>query len=199
MEQQQLGDFAPTLNPELSQYHTPMKLARRMVEWAGDLRGKFVIEPSAGGGNIVRELMRQGAFHVCAVECDPAWAKFLETEFGDERVVVGWADFLEVEPRPYHLAVMNPPLDDGVAAIHVRRALEWAPRVISIMRGQDLHCQRRWRELWSDCDLARLALMVNRPKYSGAGGQIETIVVDVYHKGTYSGPQVIEHWPDDWR
>ncbi len=190
-----LGDFAPSLNPELSQYHTPVKLARKMVKWA-KVDGLHVLEPSAGGGNIVRELIRVDAI-IEAVEIDPRWVKVLRHEFPTTDIIE--ADFLKwTAHNRYHAVIMNPPLDEGVGTHHIKHALRFAPQVISVLRGQDLHCKERYREFWSNCDLARLALLVRRPVYSGKGGQIETIVVDVRRKDTFIGRQIIEHWSESW-
>ena len=79
-DQLSLGDFAPELLPELSQFHTPTKLAKRMGAYADVLPGMRVLEPSAGGGNIVRELVKAGA-EVDAVEIDPRWCTVLRKEF----------------------------------------------------------------------------------------------------------------------
>lgn len=206
MNQLQLGEFAPPLRPQLSQYHTPVKLARRMVVWAGVRPGMHVLEPSAGGGNIVRELVRAGA-HVYAVEIDLAWARYLAAEFTHPApVYVSCRDFLAVEPDEidcqadhFDVVVMNPPLDNGVGPDHIRHALQWAPRVVSVLRGQDLHGIARHELLWSRCDVAQIAFSVRRPVYAGGGGQIETVIVDVRRSGTYHEPQRIEHWADDWR
>lgn len=196
-QQMQLGDWAPTLDESLSQFHTPVKLCQRMVKLAGVAPGMRVVEPSAGGGNIVRELISAGAF-VTAIEIDPRWRAVLSSEFGD-RAFTLCGDFTKMESQPFDLAVMNPPLTNGVAAHHIRLALNWAPRVVSIIRSQDMHGVDRWDELWSDCDLATEVKLVRRPIYSGAGGKIENTIVEVYRKGEYHGPQKVEWWTDDWR
>ena len=199
MNQIQLGDFAPELLPELSQYHSPVKLCRRIVHWAENtkpLRGLRVLEPSAGGGNLVRELLGAGAI-VTAVEIDPRWTELLRREFPNVEVID--ADFLQMPlENRFDLAVMNPPLDKGLGGRHVRHALGFAPRAVSILRSQDLHTVERYKYLWSVCDLAREAKLSRRPKYRGAGGEFETVIDDIYRQGTYNGPQSIEHWPESW-
>lgn len=202
-----LGDFAPPLLPELDQYHTPMKLAHRMVEWAGIKPGMWVLEPSAGGGNLVRAILAAGASPF-VMEIDPRWCKVLNNEMANCRMdavplLAIQADFLDHTggpefDRPLTMAVMNPPLTNGVGPKHVAMALKWAPKVISVLQARDLHGVERYDELWSKCDLAREAKLVRRAKWAGAGGQIETVVVDVRRKGTYDGPQTIEHWVDSW-
>lgn len=196
MNQLALGDFAPELLPELDQYHSPSKLCRRMVGYAGVLPGMRVLEPNAGAGNIVRELVAVGA-EVTAVEIDPRWCKVLRDEFKDVEIVE--ANFLEWQaPDRYHLVVMNPPLTDGVGPTHVRHALRCAHRAVSVLQARDLHGVERYAELWAECDLAGEVKLVRRPAYAGTGGQIETVVVDARRRGSYSGPQTIVHWCDSW-
>jgi hypothetical protein len=212
-DQLPLGDWAPPLDPALSQYHTPVKLAKRMVRWAGVEPGMRVLEPSAGGGNIVRALLdeekRPGnmlGFQVVAIEKDEKWAKYLVDHFAcPVSCYVLCADFLneKAECTVAHamdLAVMNPPLNGGVAGEHIMHALKFAPRAISLIRGGDLHGVDRYERFWSQCDLARVAHLCRRPPFGGDWhvGNTEFCVVDVYRKGTYTGHQSIEHWADSW-
>ena len=193
--QLQLGDWAPSLKTELGQYHTPVRLARKMVAWAHLPRGAKALEPSAGGGNIVRELVTVGA-DVTAVEIDPEWATLLADQF-DARVVC--ADFLAWEPpAPFDIAVMNPNLDGGVAGVHVAKALEVAHRAVSVLRVDDLTGVQRYQSLWRKCDLAGVAYLVHRPVFKGDGGMTDFCVVDVWRPGTFQGTPRIEHWPDRW-
>lgn len=202
--QMSLGAFAPPLDPTQSQYHTPTKLARRMVEWA-DVEGLAVLEPSAGGGNIVRELVRAGARAIEAMEIDPAWVECLRCEFADcdESITHVWeADFLKLENGfgwSHDVAVMNPPLNDGVSMQHVAKALELAPRVVTLLRGGDLHGANRY-EFWKRFDLHGLALLCRRPPFGGGWhvGKTEFVVADIRRRTGVSFTQVIEHWPDDW-
>lgn len=203
MNQMQFGEWAPELNKSLSQFHTPMKLCRRIAEWCGIGPQTVAIEPSAGGGNFVRAMLERGARHVWAYEIDRVWCSVLSKQFMDSAhwncVSIINQDFMSCEPRhDVQIALMNPPLTNGVAASHVAHALNFAPRAVSIMRSQDMHGVDRYDELWSKCDLAREVKLVRRPKYAGAGGKIETVIVDVYKKGTYDGPQSVEWWTDDW-
>lgn len=205
-DQLTLGDFAPPLDPERDQYHTPVKLARKMVEWAGldGAREHTVLEPSFGGGNIVREIIKAGHL-VTGVEIDRNWYSLVKQEFRYDYSANLWCgNFLKMvrlqlpNSNLCDLCIANPPLTGGVGAKHVRHALRFAPRAVSLLRGQDLHGVARWEELWSVCDLARIAFLVRRPVFTGAGGQTEFVCVDVRRKGTYNGPVIIEFWPDSW-
>jgi len=193
-----LADWAPPLRQELSQYHTPVRLARRMVRWLWpkDVVSTTFLEPSAGGGNIVRELCRIGG-QVTAFEVDPAWARLLAGEFCTATVIC--EDFLQHEPRRFDCAVMNPPLDGGVGPRHVAHALRFAPVVVSVLRLADLVGVDHHRELWSWCDLMRIALLVHRPAFTGKGGATDFCVVEVRRRiGACRPPQKIEFWEDRW-
>lgn len=198
-DQLTLGDWAPPLRPELSQYHTPVILARKMVEWAGVRAGDRVLEPSAGGGNIVREALALGA-NVTAIEIDPAWSRLLEEEFPEAGVYT--ADFRTVSPvsflGSFHVAIMNPPLDAGQGPYHVAHGLRLAPVVVSLLRTADLNGKEHHDCLWSRCDFARLAVLKHRPVFVGKGGSTDFAVVEVRRPGTHHEPQAIEHWTERW-
>lgn len=202
MMQQPLGDFAPPLHEELSQFHTPPKLAAKMVRWVG-VSSCRVLEPSAGGGNIVREIEAAGARYIRAIEIDPAWCNVLSEQAALSRlcpVCVLNGDFLKLQPEDFDVVIMNPPLNDGVAGKHITRALEWAPRVVSIVRGGDLYGVNRYDELWSKHTLVAEAKLVRRPPFGGDWhvGKTEFSVVCV-ERGR-NGPmlQKIEFWPEVW-
>lgn len=194
-EQLNLGAWAtPRYDPALGQWHTPPWLAAMMVEWADVRPGMTVLEPSAGGGAIVKELIRAGAV-VDAVEIDQAWAASLRTDFPDVITIV--ADFLSLLPTHsvgnygYDLEVMNPPLDGGAGPTHIAHALKFAPRVVSILRTVDLHGVDRNKVLWSQHALAGIRWLVRRPVFSGdesrspgSGAQADFVVVDVRREFT---------------
>jgi predicted RNA methylase len=193
-----LGSFAPPLRSDLGQWHTEPKLAARMVEWAGILPGMRVLEPSAGGGNIVRALLVAGA-EVTAVELDPAWVRCLSEDKAFSSVRILDADFLALAPsRDYDAVVMNPPLDAGVGGQHISHALRFAPRVVSVIRTHDLHGKGRYEKLWKGARVAGIAFCVNRPRFGkGAradGPQHEFSIIDVRRADTRRTAPRIEWW-----
>lgn len=104
--------------PEL--FPTPAPLAARMVKISGARTGRRVLEPSAGTGNIVRELARTGAT-VAAVEVDPRLAGALRAQYPAYDVRTG--DFLEISNFEWFDAVvMNPPFSQEQE--HVRHAFD---------------------------------------------------------------------------
>lgn len=107
--------------PEL--FPTPPALACRMVELAGVRPGMRVLEPSAGTGNIVREIVKAGA-DVLAVEIEGKLAGALRAQYPDHEVCA--LDFADLDDlggiRRFDAAVMNPPFSQELA--HVGRAFD---------------------------------------------------------------------------
>ena len=109
-------------NPDF--YPTPPEVAALMLDPL-DLRGKVVLEPSAGSGNLVRECLARGAAEV--LWCEPehqlqpivaaiAQAHFLRASFLDVQA----ADVSHID-----LVVMNPPFSADER--HILHAWEIAP------------------------------------------------------------------------
>lgn len=188
-----LASYAPQLPellPALSQWHTPTWLARRMVAWADLLPGARVLEPSAGGGAIVAEIPL--GVDVTAVEIDPRWLPVLRERCPEAGVIA--SDFLALYPAVrFDVAVMNPPLDGGVGVQHVAHALQFAPRVVSLLRAGDLHGKAR-RSFWQSVRLDGVAWCSERPVFGGDGGQTEFVVVDVRRPGAGQVWPRLEWW-----
>ncbi len=189
--QLQLGDFAPRLDRSKGQWHTPRTIAHKMAQL---VRGRSVLEPSAGGGNLVEPVLHV-ATNVVAIEIDPKWCEVLRNRFDRFPVQVIAADFLDIDPvayGPFDCAVMNPPLGAGEGPHHVVRALELAPQVISVLRAGDLHTRDAYKTLWSRCDLAFLANLIARGGFQGA--LTDFVVVDVRRRGTLETRPTVEWW-----
>lgn len=189
-----LGTWAPDFDPALGQWHTPAPLCHRMVEWAGITAGQRVLEPSVGGGSIARALLAAGAI-VKGFEIDPAWVRCMKQDRAFDAVEIEIADFLQIEPKPdtFDLACMNPPLDGGVGPEHIWRALQWAPRAVSLLRTGDLVGSGHYETLWSRAHLAGIAFLVKRPVFGGDGAKTDFVVVDVLRESFGAAPR-IEWW-----
>ena len=120
---------------DLDYFPTPRDLARR-VAMAADVRpGHSVLEPSAGGGALVRAALELGARVVFAVEISGTFASQLRERFeievessGPPYVIVEHRDFTEFPPPFGHSVdrvVMNPPFSGRRDVKHIRLALEW--------------------------------------------------------------------------
>ena len=107
-------------NPDF--YPTPNEVISQML-LGEDIMGKVVLEPSAGSGNIVKYLKRNGARDVIACEKDPHCRMLLN---GLCNIIA--EDFLTVTPEQVshvNYIVMNPPFSRG--AEHILHAWEIAP------------------------------------------------------------------------
>jgi hypothetical protein len=111
-------------NPDF--YPTPPDVAAEMLDPL-DLRGRVVLEPSAGSGNLVRECMARGAAEVLWCEKEPHLRDILTSVRGavpSHRC----PDFLQVQAEAVShidLIVMNPPFSADEA--HILHAWEIAP------------------------------------------------------------------------
>ena len=122
---------------DLQQFYTPKKLAREIVERAG-VRGKRVLEPSAGWGAIAVEAHEQGAAYVACVEIDPENVTALRGNGVERWGSVREMNFLQTrQPRiPYECAAMNPPFQGQQDIAHVRHAFsQLAPggKLVAVM------------------------------------------------------------------
>lgn len=199
MTQQRLAGCGPELNPELGQLHTPKELAEKMAMMAfrevNGITNASILEPSAGGGNLIAALLGAwGPMKIHAVEIDKEWAKATLYRFLGYPVSVTCRDFMLLEPsgKRYNIAVMNPPLDDGVGPTHIAHALEFAPCAISVLRTNDLHGVEHHKKLWSKVHLDRLVLPKRRPIFLGGGGRQNFCIVQVSFD--HSDKTIVEWW-----
>jgi predicted RNA methylase len=192
----------------LSQFFTPPKLAAKLVEWAaqpwglgavGDRRAARVLEPSAGNGAIVRELVKAGA-EVMAIEVDrryldelydlnPSWA--LDADFLSlaKSVPLGTVDFdLCVGNFPFHLDLT------GAFTLH---ALKFAPRVCAIYPSNFFYSDRR-EEFWKQVRPTRIAYMSKRA-WEGATDYCALELVKLANITDEPGVASVEWWHEDWR
>ena len=109
-------------------YPTPEDVINTMM-LGEDILGKTILEPSAGSGNIVRWLKKNGAGEVIACEKDEHLQKLLA---GECNLIA--EDFLSVTAEQVsHIdyIVMNPPFSEGVK--HIKHAFEIAPAGCTII------------------------------------------------------------------
>ena len=102
-------------------FPTPDAVIDQMLEAAGDLTGKRVLEPSAGKGDIVDAVKGAGA-EVDAIEVVGTLREILEAKGAN---LVG-RDFMEETPRAeYDAVMMNPPFEKGQDMEHVMHAYKF--------------------------------------------------------------------------
>lgn len=122
-------------------YPTPAAVIERMLMGV-EIFDKFVLEPSAGSGNIVDALNAQGVREVYACEINDRLRKTLSGKC----TIIG-KDFLSVTPDQIShidVIVMNPPFSD--AERHILHAYDIAPEgceIISLCNTQTI--QHPWK------------------------------------------------------
>lgn len=170
-------DMEPALDRlALSQWHTPPALALRMAKWAGGaIRLSRILEPSAGGGALVRAAIeceaKAGA--IDAIELDPRWATKLRDIGGGLRIEN--RDYLVRPARDhrYDLCLQNPPYEGGMDGRFLGKAMDESDRVIALVRTVALHGDERFRTVWRRCQadgdfaLIGLAILSARPDFGG--------------------------------
>ena len=114
-------------------YPTPKEVIEKMLMDV-EVRGKYVLEPSAGSGNIVDALNERGAAQVLACEIDERLRKILHGKcdiIGDDFLTVTSEQVSHID-----LIVMNPPF--SAADKHILHAYEIAPegcQIIALCNG----------------------------------------------------------------
>lgn len=122
---------------ELGYFPTPIAVVKRLLELAEIELGMEVLEPSAGTGNIVRELIDAGA-HVHAVEIDPNNFSVLLRQCeitGGMDLTLG--DFLTCDHlKKFDRVIMNPPFGHNSAPSHLLKAMTFLKsggRLVAVM------------------------------------------------------------------
>jgi 16S rRNA G966 N2-methylase RsmD len=169
-------------------FPTPASVVQIMLEQAGDLRSKAVLEPSAGKGDLVRAALEAGAKSVKAFEIVPKLADYLATfvrPTGAQCVVSQQADFLNELPVGPHARVdvvlMNPPFERDAAPAHVLHALLWLKpggKLVSVMplNWSEKKAADYLLRTIENMGLSMLEVEVDGPAFNGADSFRQTAV-----------------------
>ncbi len=109
-------------NPDF--YPTPPEVAATMLDPL-DLRGRVVVEPSAGSGNLVSEALARGAAEVLTCEPEPKLRAILAAIPGSRLIAADWLTVTAEQISHVDLIVMNPPFSADER--HILHAWEIAP------------------------------------------------------------------------
>ena len=125
-------------------YPTPPEVAALMLDPL-DLRGKTILEPSAGSGNLIGECLNRGAAEVMWCEAEPK-LRFILTSIRNAIPAFSTANFLQVhhaDVSHIDLIVMNPPFSADEA--HILHAWEVAPAGCEIVALCNWNTISGWR------------------------------------------------------
>jgi hypothetical protein len=127
-------------NPDF--YPTPEAVAALMLDPL-DLRGKVVLEPSAGKGDLARQCIARGAHEVLWCETETELRRIIH---GGKGLYQLCADFLQVQAQNVShidMIVMNPPFSADEA--HILHAWEIAPPGCEIVALCNWNTVSDWR------------------------------------------------------
>lgn len=170
----------------LQRFDTPDAIADRLVELAEVEPPHRCLEPSVGGGSILRALERAGCRDVVAIDIDELAIDALlrDPERPLRRRVLVTADFLEwsvrTPPRRFDRVVMNPPFTGGQDAAHVCHAFDLlAPGgvVVAIVAPMSLRKSTRPFMRLQALVRAQGDLQDTLPRGTFADTDIETLVI----------------------
>lgn len=206
--------------PELSQWHTDPRLARKLWRWANRYeQPRTVLEPAAGHGALIRPILDEpfACTSVVMLDIDPRTRGPLEElcDRARERSVglyfeTECMDFLErgksrFAAQRFDLALENPPYEEGRAEEFILHSLAVAERVVGIFKASLHHSASRYRMLWSRARVTREAKLATRPSFGrGESGtkQGETDFVALEIKRLHPNEDMTaerwilsEHWP----
>jgi hypothetical protein len=109
-------------NPDF--YPTPPEVAATMLDPL-DLRGRVVVEPSAGSGNLIKACIERGAAEVLAVEPEPKLRAILAAIPDSRLIGSDWLNVTADQISHADLVVMNPPFSSDEH--HILHAWAIAP------------------------------------------------------------------------
>lgn len=170
--------------PELSQWYTEPRLAKRIWQWANRYeQPRSVLEPACGHGALVRPILDdpQRCTDVvmydvdarCALICDDLVER---AQRQGKRWSFESLDFLERRQSQhvlelFDLGLMNPPYEDGQAEEFVLHALAVCSRVVGVFKASLQHGQSRFRMLWSSVRVTREVKLAARPTFGRGEGR----------------------------
>lgn len=108
----------------LEQFFTPRHIAQRLALALDIAPGMDVLEPSAGAGDLIEQLIEAGVREdaITAVEIDPALVSDLHCRFPKAKITAANFLALPLHVEAFDRVAMNPPFGRGADMAHVKRA-----------------------------------------------------------------------------
>jgi len=204
-------------NPDLSQWHTEPRLARRVWQWANKYeKPRTVLEPACGHGALVKPILDEpyDCTNVTLIDIDPrCTAACAELVARAARSGREWEvmqlDFLERRCGDHvvdlvDLVLMNPPYEDGAAEQFILHSLTLSRRVVGIFKASIHHGLSRFRMLWSSARATREVKLATRPTFgrgeSGSkAGETDFVVLEIKRLEVHEDMMaerwtLTEHW-----
>lgn len=190
-----------TDNPDF--YPTPSALIDQMLAEV-DVQGKFILEPSAGKGDIVAQLLAAGAREVLACENDPNLLWTLQMQHsGDGRFRFLKEDFLKVTREDVsHVSaiVMNPPFSS--AQHHILHAWDIAPdgcTVVALCNADSFqhNGMQAWQKIRETVETHGSSLIFADAFASAERPTNVLVAMLTLHKGTASEDPFADYFLDE--
>lgn len=172
---------------DLGQFDTPPAVVQMILDRAGDLTGKFILEPSAGIGNIAGPVDDGGGIVWC-FEMDPKRCEALFDRLGREDVGgITCTDFLSVDPTQdtaFDMVLMNPPFAKQADIQHVLHASEFLKpggRLVAVMSASVTFRQNRQTVAFRDWvqDHGGTIEMLSDGAFAESGTMVRACIVTV--------------------
>lgn len=172
---------------ELQFFETPPELVKSLIKRAEIKPGMFCLEPSAGGGNIVKQLVDiVGRDMVVCYDINQTCVDLLRKEGYRAHL----DNFIEKKaiPDSYERIVMNPPFSRQQDIDHVVKALSYLKKggiLVSVMSAGVMYRQNKktknfWKLLSNKYDYVKWELPEDSFKASGT--KVKTIAIKVWNK-----------------
>ena len=176
---------------DLSFYPTPQAVTQQLLRDVYIREGHRVLEPSAGTGHMVKELLGTEASSITAIEINSERCHALRAN-KDPRLTVTQANFLQVHPRPeFDHVIMNPPFYGTHWMEHVVHAFEFLapggtlttvlPISAELGESQKHKTFRKWAK--SHCSKHRLFYDLPQESFAESGTRISTVTLTLHKKG----------------
>jgi predicted RNA methylase len=169
---------------EYNYFPTPPNVVAKLLDEADLSLGMMVLEPSAGRGAIVAELLLKGC-RVSCVELDPRNVQFL----ANAGLNVTEGDFLSVEPLPiYDRVVMNPPFMGQADIKHINHALQFLKPggvLVAVMSAGVMFRENKLTKDFRAMVEARDGHFIALPEgsFKSSGTMVNTVIVVVHNYG----------------
>ncbi len=166
-------------------FPTPSKLASKIVDLAEIKSDQLILEPSAGQGAIVSQIIARYPDKVIDVcEIDPINTKVLTERFSNNINLVA-NDFISLASnQSYHRIIANPPFSKNQDIMHILKMYECLAPGGVLTSFMSTSWQYKQSKLvnsfkdWLDCREVEI-FPIDRHSFSESGTEIPTIILKI--------------------